>query len=598
MTSKEFEEAYGYDIRNNPIVKRIHDAKPKKVQMLIDFAFYFEEYYDVERAYITTAFTPHDFKHHIISVMNIAGQLLDGMAERFDVDDLFCFMLACILHDIAMIHYPEEFRKYHSYKAAEMIGDLIQEKKPVNEFYEEMTTLVNNKNNKVEVEKPEDLEMMSQRVKEQLDKCSITSQQRKKIAVMVLGHSDLKLKEKTIHTLDREAYNKLSIKGFSKIHSLAAFLRWADELDLSETRRQGILENDLPDSSKEFWEKLYLVQDVDINPGRISLTIHSDRFDELKEKYEKDKTGKKHPCQLINEILDKVNKEKDTCNNVFADCDVTKLTLPNVDIERNQEWLNKELHAYNNPEIPSAKVPLVEGASGDMKDIPDDKLNVEALQQKIKDAIEERHLLKEGHYCLHTEEEEGIERAFCMRNPLDCNGLLSIHAIFDDVSEALLMQVYDVKTKRKEDFLLVGIANSGAMIAAHMAAISGIPFVSLVPNNKEPKYTDPEKEIDDIMTKDPSKKVILVIGVNCTGKAISDACKKIKNIEWVVGLIDRDLRKGPEATEQLLDSLGVKHYFLIKGYRIDECQYSTEPEKCPYGRICEKHPIKQEQQGQ
>ena len=139
----------------------------------------------------------------------------------------------------------------------------------------------------------------------------------------------------------------------------------------------------------------------------------------------------------------------------------------------------------------------------------------------------------------------------------------------------------------------MGIANSGALIAAHMAAMSGLPFASLVPENKSVQYTQQEKDLKYIKQAHPSKKVVLVIGVNYTGKAISDACNKFDNVECVVGLINRDMR-GPETgTIQLLQEKNLNHHFLIHGYPIEKCQYSAD-EQCLYGKICAQHTFSQE----
>lgn len=579
MTTKTFREEFG-SVFENPIMERIKTKKDSWAQLIIDIAAYFAIKYDVDRAYFSKAFTPHDFSHHIVNVIEIASQILEVHIDKFDPEDLFCFVLACILHDIGMIYYPAENRFYHSFVAANMISeDIFDSDNTSNGIYEKIKQYA--ETNKPALSTPQLLTDLKNLVQDQLDTRAITTTQKQKIAVMVLGHSDLKFKEETINTLAPDLYNVWDFGSFLNINVLAAFLRWADELDLSQSRCNGIIRAELPPDSQPFWDKLNLISKVRITPGRIILTVDGKAY----------KTNKNEALQLIDEILNKVNKERTTCNELFSTCDKTEFSFPEVALSNNQKAIISEFDAFKK-KINIEYAPQPSNDNGQVSvESSREKLDIDKLKEAIKECIAERHLLKEGHYCLHTKKELGKDEAFCIRNPLDCNGLLSRHDLLDDIAHELLLQIFEENENSMDDYMLIGIANSGALIAAHMASISGIPFVSIVPNNKCTKYTPPEKDLNSIIKLNPSKKHILVIGVNYTGIAIADACERIMNVEWVVGLINRDMTTNPQGTIQALETKGIKHFFIIHGYKIDKCQYAGNIDDCPYGIICSQHPF-------
>lgn len=581
MDRNEFNRHYEHIFANSKIMNHLRNKNREPLaDCIVDIAHYIENKYDRDVAYKAKAYTPHDFKHHISNVIQIADKLLMNIIHDFVPEDLFCFLLACILHDIGMVFYADKNRFYHSYIAAKMVYKKISSSVIVpNIMYKDIIDYA--EKNEPILDNPEQIERLANGLQEQFDNYDfIGDLQKQKIAVMILGHSDLKFMspKKTFNTLDNEIYSGWDFDPCSSVHILAAFLRWADELDLSADRCKGIRIDELPEESVPFWNKLNLVKKVTITPGRITLTIDRGTF----------VNNQEESYILLKEIIGKLNTERITCGRVFEKYEKPQYQFPEI---TNESISPEEIRTLY---VDHASIPSSEGSIDSSQDsLANDQLSIEDLIQAIKNCIEERHLCKEGHYCLHSEEEMGKGKAFCIRNPLDCNGLLSRHDLLDDIAQAFLSMIQKNKERNLENYVLIGIANSGALIAAHMAAMSGLPFASWVPNNKSVQYTPQEKELEYIKRAHPSKKVVLVIGVNYTGKAISDAFSKIDNVECVVGLINRDIGSSGTGTIQRLQEKKLDYYFLIEGYPIEKCQYSANSE-CLYGKICGQHTFSQD----
>ena len=110
MTRAEFDRKYHYVFDESIIWQYIYNKRKELAEVIIDIAAHISSKYDGDVAFRPTAYTPHDFKHHIIGVIKNADDLLINTFRDFDVEDLFCFLLSCVLHDDGMIHYPDETR--------------------------------------------------------------------------------------------------------------------------------------------------------------------------------------------------------------------------------------------------------------------------------------------------------------------------------------------------------------------------------------------------------------------------------------------------------------------------------------------------------
>ena len=585
MDRNEFDTKFKNTFSNHKIIKYIKtEGSEDYFNCILDIAHFVECQQDAIEARHKKTYTPHNFSNHIINVIkNTNGIFTDETIKKFSVDELFCFILACIMHDIGMIYYADENRKIHSYIAADMICDIFLPDGG-NEAYKDIINSINA--NRPKLEKPELLEKLKTSIETILSNYKILDTTlRRQIGVMIFGHSDLKIPindKDRIDTLNRALYEDWGFESFSNVHILAAYLRWADELDLSEERSNGFRRNEIEEDAEPFWDNLSLVTKVKITPTSITLQINSKNYN----------TDKQYSYGLLKSIIAKLNKERKVINDVFKQNDKEALKISQINDENIEP---KTVREHYSTFIPSSyTVPNDNGNNNNASSDNSALLDQEELRAAIEECINERHLCKEGHYCLHNVKENGIDNPYCIRNPIDCNGLLSRHDLLDDIALLLLAKIIPESDKDSNiyDYLLIGIANSGALIGAHMSGFSGIPFAPWVPDNKCVQYTPQEKDLEYIIKKHPDKKIALVIGVNYTGKAISDACSKFDNVKCVVGLINRDIQEGNK-TSQIIQTKELNKFFIIEGYEIEECQFSKSDD-CPYHKICTQHTFDQE----
>ncbi|QUC66356.1 HD domain-containing protein [Aristaeella hokkaidonensis] len=578
MTRAQFDDNYSYVFKKSDIFQYIYKERKEFGDIIKDTAAYVESYYERDRAF-SVAYTPHDWKRHIINVISNADLILHDY-KAFGVNDLFCFLMAVILHDIGMVYKTDTHRAIHALVGAEMVCKIVDSNKKRHPIYNKIALLRDEYKDKFDLDN-EYIVKLTDGIQGAIKDVSKPLQ--KEIAAIVLGHSDLKFSnytgdpKDTVKTLDTSLY-RIFTTNSSTINALAAILRWADELDLSQSRCEGIHLDELPEDSKPFWKKLKLINSVIINPGKITLNVETDLFDEG----EAEKKEIEDPYQLLKEIIDKLKKEQTTCNTLFDEIDKRNLSFPVISTECIEPTdIREALEAYCEKKAinqPSENYEYYHDSNNNEKLTPED------LKKSIREYIDEHHLYKEGHYCLHRTIEGDKEKRFCIRNVLDCNGLLSSHKLLDDIAQELLLQINN--DEDYNDYALIGIANSGALLAAHIAGLSGLPIAHWVPNNKKVKYTKQERDLEFIKTSISGKKIVLVIGVNHTGKAILDACNSIGNVKHVIGIINREM-PSVEGLKKQLEKKGIQYYFLVEEkYIIDRCRYSEENKECPYKNVC------------
>lgn len=207
----------------------------------------------------------------------------------------------------------------------------------------------------------------------------------------------------------------------------------------------------------------------------------------------------------------------------------------------------------------------------------------------IKNYIADKGLLREVHYSVSN---------LSLRNHLDCNGLLTNPDILSGVSYAMINHIFTKTFSQRpvpitsDEYFLVGIANSGVLIASHIAAITGLPMMYYVPENKQERFSAQEKIWDFAQMNISNRKAILIIGMNVTGNAIENACRYIREtvgeshqkvvIDSVLGIVNRNTSCPPLES---LKANGVRVNFLMEDYPVDWCQYSNS-DKCPYSKRC------------
>ena len=62
---------------------------------------------DMQNWYAPIAYTPHDYTHHVIHVLQYGSKILKPALDQFTMDDLLVFQYACLLHDIDMMYNPK-----------------------------------------------------------------------------------------------------------------------------------------------------------------------------------------------------------------------------------------------------------------------------------------------------------------------------------------------------------------------------------------------------------------------------------------------------------------------------------------------------------
>lgn len=211
------------------------------------------------------------------------------------------------------------------------------------------------------------------------------------------------------------------------------------------------------------------------------------------------------------------------------------------------------------------------------------------LKDRIRERIEEKGLFCEVHHYIRRKE--------CgIRNHLDCNGLLTDQTILNGITIAFRNNIYthsfseEVEDVTTDDYLLVGVANSGVLLASRIAMITGLPMIYYVPPRKDGQFTVQEKDWKDQLKDMGKRTAILILGVNVTGESIDNAQAFLKSnspdespieIQSVLGIVNRDKQCSSVAK---LKEQGIRVDFLLEEYPIDWCSYTDST--CPYKRQC------------
>ena len=549
---------------------------------LVTFATAMQPILNREPAYKPVAYTLHDFDHHIKNVLSNMSALLKDHIKSFSAEALFCLQCACIAHDIDMAYNPKG-RNTHGYNGGAIINerfrydafatdDDLQEKLAAFEYAGTIGS--------------DDASMFVEEIGTKLNGfvtflMDDDAKYSETISWIVLGHSDIKLPDCTILTLEVKCYDDMqrilhdSAGKEFPLKVMAALLRWADELDCSQYRLKSPKEEPMNPESKKHWDMLRIFRNVDIDGPHVKLII-DDLF------IQKDET---HLFELLYERMEKLDKERNAVNRCFSS---EHFSFSINDIGTKElEWKEERKEQYQQ---------YIEQKKKDsqylLKDFESDELVTE-----IREYVGGNDLYKEGHFILH--DDVNGECKISVRNTFDCVGVLARHQFLDGISQALLNFLYNnsfaqgISELTDDSFFLIGIANSGALLAAHMSFLAGLPYTYLVPVQKKGQYTKWEQFIDDTKAAIGEKRVALVIGVNHTGSSIRDACRiiedkleKDKNEIHVVGFLNRESACGDTSSiVNILAREGIRSGFLMEEYANDRCVHSDE-EVCPYDKIC------------
>ena len=532
--------------------------------------------------YAPVAYTPHDFDHHIVNVLTNASKLLVGEFNNYSIQELLALQYACVLHDIDMVYNPLQ-REKHSLNGAQIISSFIEKNDELAKIADDISNQI------IDLTSAKGIQASSSNdtinnihtfLKNSIGFLIPDRNMQEAISLIVLGHSDIKIqKDKSINTLDSNIYKKHIIplgkkRQPMKLRVLAAIMRFADELDCSKQRVSDISRerNQIPKEAEDYWDKLELIDSVNIEGNTITLRVNESFI----------KKNKRRGFVLLKSIEDKIEKERVIVNKCFRE-ESNKLYIHEIVLDwggLQQDEYEKEYIEFVLSEN-KKKIDLEE----------ENEYDVSRLKKEIIQIIEDKELYRDVHRRISGK---------CIRTYLDCNGILTKHQILDRISQVFINAFITGDFSKAPDdieadqFALVGVANSGVMIAAHMSYVSGISMLYYVPPYKENRFTTHEKKnLKTNLSMLDSKKVALVIGVNHTGSAVSAAYESInKLIEenqikaevcCLLGVVNRDVNQLPK---KLLEN-GVKAYFLIENrYPIEWCHYEKTPLQCPHSQKC------------
>ncbi len=571
------------DLAINRQICNYEGTNPEQFDKLDQFAEIMKKRLDEHSWYLPVAYTPHDFSHHCKNVLTNASAILKESLDKFSIDELLALQYACILHDIDMVYNPYQ-REIHSLNGAsilapyESIGIKEEIQKEFNSHYQILHD-INRIGDIPQDDIYETLRSVLETVSTFVDYMLNSKKLSRAVSRIILGHSDIKIdKLHRINTLDDKYYNDFTLphgpnQTQMKLRILAAVLRVADELDCSQQRIEGITIPSMPSESKKHWEKLELIGSVTIAPV-IKLSV---------DKYCKNlRKEPSYAYEMLFEIEQKINQELKTMQKCFGEENFPILFSEAV-IDFKDSSYTAAYEKYKQEVIQRER--SKEGAS-------ERRYDVERLIKQINQTIEDKGLHREVHRRLSGKS---------MRNHIDCNDLLTRHQILDGVSQvflnAMLSESGDFAEAPSQipenEYAIVGVANSGAVIAAHMSLLSGIPAVYYVPTHKKSKYSSHETDLESYTEILNNRKVVLVIGVNHTGSAIQDAQAFVNNLIdqnkiqsnvcCVLGIINRE-QDGH--TVMRLKGEEIKVGFLITDYPIEWCSFDEKKLTCPYGKKC------------
>ena len=306
--------------------------------------------------YEPVAYTPHDFDHHVKTVLQYGSKLLDPIIDKLTLDELLVFQYACLLHDISMAYNPGD-REVHAFDGCVSLyqdgyDKLLQEiDKQYASLADEIKAkkggsypLTNNINDLI-------IDSVSKYLFTILSYTfeGTHDAYRDAAGLAILGHSDLKLcnGEIRINTLDKEFYSRTIIQGPEtttniRIRVLAAILRFADELDCTIKRIDGIpkiVMKGIPLAGQKYWERLKLFTHIDFNIPRVKIYVNTAY---IQRNPDRDKL-----FGLMKEVLEKIEKERQTVLTCMQE-ENFMYTIGPVKLHFNDDNIKQQYYDYCN----------------------------------------------------------------------------------------------------------------------------------------------------------------------------------------------------------------------------------------------------------
>lgn len=323
----------------NRAIQDKDNADLEAFRKLDRFAYTMKSKLDKQIWYAPIAYTPHDFSHHVKTVLENASKLLGSYIDRFSMTELLAIQYAIILHDIDMVYNPYG-REKHSQSGANILDPFGSDDidKKVKDILDNLYVDLNDMKDagtiteSVRDKAIGEVHTVLNSVIHYLIEDDMLEQA---VGHIILGHSDIKIgKVARIDTLDRVFYQDTIPGGLNdhgmKTRVLAAVLRLADELDCSCIRKSGVDTSMVPPEARKYWDRLNLVRLVKITPPNIML--------EINDNYIK-KSGDRIQCfEFLKEVVDKIEQERVVVQKCFEEESFSEHLS-----EIRLKWNNREL---------------------------------------------------------------------------------------------------------------------------------------------------------------------------------------------------------------------------------------------------------------
>lgn len=480
-------------------------------------------------------FTPHDYSHHVVDLIEIYDSILpDTFVSIDNQDSIFILLVATLFHDYGMlVKWDIQTRDIHAEKGKKLFLDLFNE--------ESSNNFINS---------------------------FISNRYKNLIADIIYAHSDCKNDGKTISfSFDEicEKYEKTDVEYKGEIDHrtidvpfLAAILRLADELDNSQNRIKGIacdINYNTEESAKHYRLcKLLLPIEVSKNKGTILISPDESKFN-----LDPDETD----CQtasdaaFILERYDKINREFRNLSN---------RALRNTSHASSENWTITDIKL-------NSMEKLVELAKK--------KRVVLSENDKIRDEVLSHSLFLSGHYRL---EEDQINA----RDWVDLEGLFCDQTWYMDLLDSCKKAKPEIIDNKD---ILIGVNRYGSLVASLWGYKYNIPFSYFF---DEREMVDP---LERLLCTNGAKKILLIVDVvvygNTVNKVLSKLSKKIpadSSIELLVLFerfakrkkYERRYRQGYYYSYIYSNPRIHKIYIANDSFDIEICKKNAED--CPFSK--------------
>ena len=299
-------------LESKNIFKYLKETSPEWYKNWETIANSYEKTINRGPYFTNIAFAPHDFENHCMDIYKIIDSLIqtDKLGKVINVEEVFVLLVAVILHDIIMAYNPDE-REVHSEKAKQYV---------IEQVYSKNDSILKN---------------------------CLTRNQAQAVGWIILGHSDLKKEEKidTLAILPGKGSQPEGTQGEINVRSLAAILRLADELDVTNMRVNGIAieKYKINEESEIFWNQCNLFKAV--RPYFGLTTVIKLDVDEIA--YENSGDNIKN-IKCIRNVKNKIQDELNNVNRILTEPGYYDgWTLSKVEVNATQEILDL-LNEYEN----------------------------------------------------------------------------------------------------------------------------------------------------------------------------------------------------------------------------------------------------------